>query len=277
MINSTMTQQEYRAAPGLNYSSIKAGAKSMLAMHHAMTAPSTPSTAAQRVGTLAHSLILEPSDFANNLAVWTGYENTKGEWSFDRRGNVWTQFAADNEGKNIVAPDEFSLLESIKLAAYRHPEAGPILEAATHRECSLFWDGKGYGDAKCRPDLMNAKTGQMFDLKTCADIAAFERSIYKYGYQYQVGWYLPGMVAQGIPEAQENAWGWIVVETAPPHDCAVFWAGYDVIEWGQREAAKLATEYRKCEAANVFPGYVTERRVVALPMYMQPDDIDLEG
>ena len=48
---------------------------------------------------------------------------------------------------------------------------------------------------------------------------------------------------------------WIIyVETCAPYDCAAYKVGPDVIEYGQREAVRIATEYRAACKAETWPG-----------------------
>ena len=55
-----MTYEEYAELPGINATSIKAGVKSMLHMHHCMTGGGHKETPALRWGKLVHLAVLEP-------------------------------------------------------------------------------------------------------------------------------------------------------------------------------------------------------------------------
>jgi hypothetical protein len=273
MINPTMSFSDYRAAGGLNYSAIKAGQKSMLAMRHELTRERDAGTAAQQMGTLIHLAVLTPELFADSVVIWTGYENTKGAWTFDRRSKVWEEFEADNAGKTILTPGELQVLESVKLAALANPEIRRVMESAEMTEASVFWDASMYGAAKCRPDIIG-KYGTVWDLKTCADISRFERDAIRYGYHLQAGWYLEGCRQNGISNYM-RPWGWIVVEYAPPYDCGLFFAGMDAIDFGRRECVRIASEFRECERNGVYPGAYPEPVTVGLPVWMQDNLADM--
>ena len=275
MINPTMSFNDYRAAAGLNYSAIKAGQKSMLAMRHELTRERDAGTAAQQAGTMIHSAILQPDEFAESVAIWTGYENTKGAWTYDRRSKVWDQFQADNEGKTILTPDQLQEFEAVKLAVLANPDCRRVLEGVQMTEASVFWDGAMYGAAKCRPDIIG-KDGTVWDLKTCSDISRFERDAIRYGYHLQAGWYLEGCNQNGI-ENHMRPWGWIVVESAPPYDCGLFYAGMDTIEYGRKEALRIASEFRQCDRAGFYPGAFPEPVTVGLPVWMNEELGNMES
>jgi hypothetical protein len=50
-----------------------------------------------------------------------------------------------------------------------------------------------------------------------------------------------------------------------------------VIEYGQREAIRIATQYRQGEAATQWPGMLSGALTVGLPVYMQQEMDETEG
>jgi len=249
-----MTHSDYLNLPGINATSIKQGAVSMLHMRHAMTEPSKPATAAMTMGTLTHSAVLEPTSLLTLAAVWDGGA---------KRGGAYTGFCAAHPGKIIVTPDELANAKGMMDAVRSNKTARDLLDGCQF-ETTIQWARDGYGTAKCRPDAI--KPGCLIDLKTIRSIErrAVERQALSLGHDIQMGWYGLGVSESVHDDVAGNSW-LIYVESSPPYDVLPMLCGHDVIERGLRKAVQIATQYRECEATGIFPGVATERDVWSLP------------
>lgn len=259
-----MTFREYQAAPGLNASALKVGAKSMLHMSHAIL-HGQDSTPAMSLGTLTHAAVLDPTALLTLAAVWEGG---------DRRGGAYKDFCEANPGRIIVKPDELADVHGMMAAVRANRKAAELLEGCRF-EYSIFWDGgAGIGAAKCRPDAV--KPGTLVDLKTVSNIdrRAVERQGLSLGYDIQMGWYGMGCAAAGFGDVVPSTW-LLYVESQPPYDVWPVRCGFDVIERGVKRAVQIATRYRECEAAGVWPGVAGADDVWTLPAWAQ--DEQLEG
>jgi len=112
------------------------------------------------------------------------------------------------------------------------------------------------------------------DLKTCADASRFARDVFRYGYHLQAGWYTTAAEANGLRASKP--FGWIIVQTAEPVHAFFIPAGFDVIEHGQKESARIAAEYRECERAGKYPHAFDGVPEINLPMYLMQDQVEVE-
>ena len=82
----------YRAAAGVNVSSLKEFNRSPLHFKHARENPK-PTTSAMSLGTAAHCATLEPERFAAEFVTWTGGR---------RAGKEWESFKTDADAAQRV-------------------------------------------------------------------------------------------------------------------------------------------------------------------------------
>ena len=105
----------YRAAAGVNVSSLKELARSPLHYRYAKDNPN-PTTSAMSLGTAAHCATLEPERFAAEFVTWTGGR---------RAGKEWDAFKADAEAAQrlILTEDERDTALAIAQAVRACPDA----------------------------------------------------------------------------------------------------------------------------------------------------------
>lgn len=257
-----MTHEEYLRLDGISATAIKAGAKSMLHMRHAIQRGRKP-TMAMTTGTLTHAAILDPTALLRLAAVWDGGA---------RRGNDYTLFVADNPGKIIVKPEELETVKGMMDAVRANPVAAKLLDGC-ECETTVTWTGAKYGQAKCRPDAY--KRGTLIDLKTVANIdrRAVERQGLNLGYDIQMGWYGHGIAQVHGDDVAGSTW-LLYVESSPPFDVYPLKCGFDVIERGEKTAVRIAEQYRACEQAGVFPGVATGHDVWSLPDWALQESLE---
>lgn len=258
-----MNHAEYSLLDGITASAIKAGATSMLHMRHAVTTE-RPDTPAMAFGRLVHMAVLEPASLAR-CAVWEG----------DKRTKAWKEFQAANEGREILTADQAESLNAISANVRANRQIADLL-AGCEYERPAQWDRPAsYGTGKCRFDAVRKET--VIDVKSCSALSQVnaEKATFRYLYHLQLGWYCEGACAVGLASLPL---AWLVyVETQPPFDCAAFPVGPDVLEYGQKEAVRIATEYRACCESGAWPGVQATARQIGLPNYLMPDLEDEDG
>lgn len=217
---------------------IKAGARSMAHMRHAVT-HERADTPALRWGRLVHMAVLEPHKLGN-LPVWR-----EGR----RAGKAWDAFADAVGSGDYCTADEMGDLFQIS-AATREPLSHlPQIEST---EVCVQWTDDEYGAATARIDALTARKS-IIELKTTSriDERAFISQAWSLGYQLQLGWYAHGVeVSTG---AQPMAYI-LAVESSEPYCTAVYRVNADVLSSGYEEARKIAVAYRRCERAGRWPG-----------------------
>lgn len=230
--------EHYRAVQAINATAIKAGAKSMKHMHHAMT-KGADATEAMRWGTLVHEFAIGAPDFV----VYPG----------TRRGKDWEAFQAANVGRRIIIESERkALLDEAGLvrSLLDHPGAGPLISGA-EMEMPVYWMELGIGQCKALPDVWN--DGCLADLKTCQSVSErdFTAASWRMGYHLQLAWYRRGCRAIGREVDRVFI---IAVESSAPFDVAVFSVAGMLLDWAEKECLRIAKRYAECVAAGSFPG-----------------------
>ena len=259
-----MNFDQYKAIKAINATSIKAGQKSMLHMHDAMTGGGKDQTPAMRWGSLVHKAILEPAEFAALVCVFDG----------DKRSKQWKEFQAENNLEFCVSVDEKTRLEEIRDAVHSNEAAHKLITACT-KEVTLEWEGD-YGAAKARLDGYDVEAG-IVDLKTAKNITpdGFARQFISLGYDLQIGWYAEGSLTALLRKELPSV-TIIAVESIAPYDVAVYTVPRVIVELGQRRARKIAIEYRFCEAEDRFPGVSEGVKELVMPDWYGQDDICAE-
>lgn len=240
---------DYRARKAINATAIKAGAKSMLHMHHALTGK-TDESEAMRWGTLVHEFALGTPDFV----VYQGI----------RRGKDWDAFQAEHKGRRIIIESERKALvdqAGLVAALTRHVYAGPLI-AGADMELPIYWEEPAIGPCKALPDIWNA--GSLADLKTCQSIAErdFTSASWRMGYHLQLAWYRRGCRAIGRKVESTSI---IAVESSAPFDVAVYRVSDMLLDWAESECIRIASRYAACVADGSFPGQYTGLQTLIQP------------
>lgn len=234
-----MTPTEYRAVRSMNATAIKAGAKSMLHMHHVLTGERDEPSPAMKWGSLVHGFVLGTM---GEPVVWPGR----------KAGKEWDSFKASAEanGSEVVSASELAKLEAIRAMIRTNPDASGLLVGGM-AETPVKWDEPGIGPCKALPDYRTESA--LVDLKTAKDISerGFAASSWSLGYHLQMAWYRRGLRANGWTG---NAVAIIAVESAAPYDVAVYRLDPALLNYGETECLRIAKAYRAAEQAGNFPG-----------------------
>lgn len=214
------------------------------------------------IGSLVHCGRLEPLALAERYAVCPEYQfdaanvTGSGERSTSTatkyvKGKV-AEFAAANREKETVPREWFNEMVAIVNSLHGDPLASDILNAPGRVELTLVWQDDSTGLlCKARIDKEAASLGKFADLKTCADLEAFERSIARYGYHrqmahYQDGWAtLTGEILEPWIVAVEKSKPFCV-KSAPLHE-ETLERGYE----RRRNALRLIAD---CHESGSWPG-----------------------
>lgn len=250
-----MNEQEYRKHPAIAQSTLKLLRRSPAHAKWAMDNPKE-STATMQIGTALHGLVLEgKTDFA------VMPESAKGNTNAAKA--VKADFLLSNSGKIVLSHAEAEKIGAMALSLSQHSTAMRLLRICDEKEKSVFWpelemEFKARFDGVCPLGIVDLKT------TTNADIADFERSIYKYGYHIQAAHYLAGAAANNLP--CENFYI-VAVENEPPYCASVFQLDHAAIEAGEKERQKLIKLYKECLVSGNWPGYPDKIQSITLPKW----------
>lgn len=207
-------------------------------------------TPAMRLGSLVHTLILEPGQVASRYAIGPDAARNTREW------REWS--AAQSDGVELLKPSEYA--EAVAMTRWMDtmPVVAQLVRGAGPVEASVLWTETDPTTGvelhfRARPDKL-VEPGILVDVKTTADISdrGIERAITTYGYHLQMALYMQGLAAVG--HAVDHAvilW----VESVAPYDARATLLGESWLEAARNELVILKARHAECVASGEWPGY----------------------
>ncbi len=261
---------EYRAAPGIHFSTLRFMGQSPLHYRYAQDNPPTE-TQAMLLGRATHTAVFEPMRFQLDYAIWQG----------DRRGSAYQQFAdeASAQGRSILKEGEYNTALAMRDSVRSIPEIAALLEKG-YPETSLFWVNPQTGLAcKGRLDWI-ASEGAILDLKTTTSIDphAFAGHAWRMGYFHQASMYQEGYaVSSGMGTILR--YGIVAVEKDPPNACRLYWLDPDSLSraWGEYQG--WLRQVKDCITSDTWPGPGPVESELAAPSWAMNEDeaVDFGG
>lgn len=262
---------DYASIDAVNFSTLKFMAKSPLHYRHALESPKAATTP-MRLGTAAHTAVLEPARFITDYAVFEPEEGKA-----PRRGTkAWEAFAAANDGKELLKQPEFDAAMRMRDAVRGNVEAMRYLKRGD-AEVTLVWQDKETGVwLKGRVDFISQSVADVIaDLKTARDVSpwAFQSAYAKMQYHVQAAMYADALESiTGRPTYHKC----IAVESAEPHDVVVYDVIGEPLELGREVYRDLLTKLVECRKNDEWPGASAGAEVsLRLPAWAtaEPDDL----
>ena len=240
-----ISDDEYFAAEGLNYSTIKNFAISPKHYKYFLDNPQ-PATQAQDFGSACHCAVLRPEIYDSNY-----FECDE---KIDRR---------TKEGKAIVEEaGERQIVPSI-IRSQIAPEVAKIVDfSKTINEASIFWT-----DCKAKIDAYDPEEQIIYDVKATSESTpdGFAKSFLKYKYYLQAAHYVNAVQATG---AKVKAYKILTIENKAPYDVALYNVDPLYIEYGQNELVELLKGIRECEFNDEWAGINRPELTIALPNFL---------
>jgi exodeoxyribonuclease VIII len=259
-IRHDLTNAEYHASPAISKSGLDLIRRAPYLYAYRRENPQEQ-TPAMRLGSLTHTVVLEPEVFAHSVIA-----RPEG---IDRRTSAgkadWAAFELEAEGREIITNEEGAKLAAIRDAVRSHPAAAKALAGSPVIEQSIFWDADGIA-CRCRPDCVTEK-GVIVDLKTTRDASpdGFAKSVAQYRYHVQAAFYSDGYRA-AFGESPRG-FVFIAVETEPPYLVAVYVASETMTSRGRIEYQADLDTFRECLATDTWPGYSSSPLMLDLPKW----------
>ena len=259
-----MTEQEYRAAPGINISSLKKMAKSPAHYRWGLDHPQedTPTLAAGRA---VHMAILQPELFDQHYVIRPA--------GLDGRTKAGKDWVAANADRDIISAADNVLFREMADAVRRHPVAGVLVRNQYATELPIFWTDAETGLAcKGKIDLI-CRDGTLVDLKKTVDLtpSLFFTQAYRLGYHLQAAYYHDGLVANGIEVPRVVI---VAMEGGGPYDVVPFTVPADILEQGRTEYRALLRQVADCQTTGVWPGVSPAELDFQLPRWAVWNKVD---
>lgn len=250
-IRSRVPWDEYSSVPAISITRLKEIERSP--KHYAYRLKNPKQSTAMRLGTAAHTAVLEPERYQQQFAIWSRRSEKTGNLC-PQNGQYWDAFRAENPGKSYITEDEHELAVAIAAAVRSDPDAMPYLESGDP-EVTMQWLQGGERPARARVDWLTRKGDEpcLVGLKTARDVRPFifGSAAAKLGYAPQWAWYYAGYLAitGRKPLVRE-----IVVESAPPYAVIVYRVPDDVLIKGEEEYGKWLALLDECARRGEWPG-----------------------
>ena len=252
-----ISNEDYHAGPGLSSSGVKQILKSPLHYKHQyIDGNKSGGSAAMALGTIVHTLVLEPSLFDDEyVVVEASTKNTE----------IFKTAAAEFSEMNVILKSEYEKGSKIAAAALEHPKAASLLEGSL-REHSMYWDESGRL-CKCRPDIWRPDIRVCADLKTATDASpkTFQRSVINFGYHTSAAWYMRGI--EQVEAMDLINWAWIVVETSEPFAVQIYVADEALLSKGFDLWKEAIATLNQCESTDAWPSYSEHILPITLPAW----------
>jgi hypothetical protein len=212
---------------------------------------STDQTPSMRLGSLVHTLILEPEKLASRYAVGPeAARNTK----------EWKEWAANQDEKlELLKVSEFEEARAMTAWLDTKPTIARLINGPGPVEASILWTETdaitGIAiDFRGRPDKIRTDLEVLIDIKTTADISdrAIERTIHAFGYHLQMELYMQGLKAVGAPVSHAVI---VFIENKAPHDARAILLDESWLEAARTELVTLKAKHAEALATTKWPGF----------------------
>lgn len=257
----------YHSLPGASASQLRKLWQSTPAHLKASLDEPREETPAMMMGTLAHSVILEPEKPLPGIVIppdeyepgkkWTNAAKVCKEW----------RAAREAEGLLVVKADEYNAVMGMARSIAAHPLAGPML-AYGRPEVSLVTMDEGNGVVvRARVDFVPLSGPTLMDIKTTASAAAsdFQRKAYDMGYHIQAALYLA--LWNALTGEERTGFQFIVVENTPPHAVNVFECEREFLERGASDFKRALATYAQCVRDDNWPAYPATMQQLNIPKW----------
>lgn len=211
------------------------------------------------IGRATHTLILEGIDkFDREFLVEDGPVNAKTGKPYGAETVAYREWAAALS-KPALRVSEFEVIESMEFAVRRNPGACRLLEhGIAEGTVRVDWDGV---PCQARLDWFNPETGDIVDLKTCADLDKLRFDVRDFQYKFQLAFYAKCLALAGY-DKPVKCW-LILVEKKEPFRTAVCYVSeMDVddhnemhyyAEGKRDDNSFMLEEMKKCSESGVWP------------------------
>lgn len=261
-----MPFDDYRAAHGINQSSLKKLARSPAHLKWSLEHPE-PSTPDQVIGNVFDTAIFDQSAFDTQSTFHVRPSHYESEKEGRKLWHNGAKFCKDwnscRQDKPIISQSDFSAVSLMRDSVFKHPAAALALKEG--KGASLFCEDANTGlQLKCRPDWMSGNT--ILDLKSCQDAseAGFQRTIAQFGYDVQSAFYLDVAAVLGLGIEH---FCFIAVEKDPPYAVGVWELRPDSIEYGRSKYRRYLARYLECVVADKWPAYSPNIEFISLPKW----------
>lgn len=239
-----------------------------------------------KLGTLVHTLVLEPEKFSDEYIVKPGLVTLPkvgllkdlGREEFDEQKAARSQIEENNKsimddfnfyskGREVITSEVLEEAKQMFLSVTGNELAHSLI-ADSKVEQSIYFTHEPTGlQCKVRPDSW--LNSIVTDLKTSADASyrAFQSSAYKMGYYLQAGMIHQALKSIGI---DMEKFVFVCVESKEPYLTATYILDDEALEYGINQFNTIMEQFAIHLEQDRWPAY--ELRELSLPNYARYED-----
>ena len=275
MIYEGITRADYDRLEGVNHSKLKYFNHSIKHGAYKIKYP-IEQTAAMRLGTAIHTLVLEPHKFQAGYVIG-GPINPATKETYGSGTKKFEEWIED-QGKDRVflSDQDATLAHSVAKEIKLNSGATWFLRNSELKESAMTWTDKETGiKCKCLIDFGSVKNCFVGDLKTISGDLSYDRlskALYSMDYHQQFATYKLGAEANGIKVAKFMA---IFAQTTDEKDIVCAEIGEQSLHYGEMQYRKCLNNYREFLNGNI-PGYHPKEIILDVPYWAMSEFMDLE-
>ena len=264
-----LSNADYHGLPSVSSSMLKTILRSPAHYKAAYLsgAPRKEPTASMVLGSLTHTLFLEPEQFNSEYIIAPAWDARTKEGKAVRDA-----FLAAAEGKTVITQEQHDTARMMSKTLRGHA----IYEAMTggHAEASIFWTDDHTGLAcRIRPDYHIAPsdvwpTGLIIDVKSTDDARAeaFSRTCVNFGYDLSDAMYSDGF-QQHYGTTEPPLFLLLVVERDEPFAVACYECSPEMLDKGNEKYRKAMQLLADSTASGEWPAYDEGIQLLNLPKW----------
>jgi hypothetical protein len=240
-----MPHDDYRAAPGLNYSGISSLKRTPKTFKHRLEHPAKQTPAMYRGG-LAHTILFEKGAIDRLYKAPDVNKRTNA-------GKLELEAFRDSLPAEaiVVEEDDWEMLDGMYKSFVDNKDAMDLISGGTP-EVSIAWEEDGIrmkarADVYCGTHLVDLKTTER------ADPYNFEKSVGTYNYHIQGVHYMSGFTQ--VTGRLIDRFYFIAMEKDPPYQIAIYQLEDAAIEIAEIERNRAIRIYRECMETDKWPGF----------------------
>jgi hypothetical protein len=262
-----MDAATYHALPGASASQLRILWRSTPAHLKVKQTKPREATAEMIIGTLAHSVILEPDKPLPGIIMQPEEYEPGKKWTLAARVCKEWHAAQDKAGLIALKASEYDGVFGMASALAGHELAGELLRHGKPEVSLVTFDESNKIVVRARLDFVPDGLGMICDVKTTASASPrfFGPKAFDDGLHIQAALYLA--VWNALTGEQLDDFRFIVVERTPPHDINVFNCGPDFLARGQEDFKRLLAIYSRCAHEDNWPGSPQTLQTLNLPKW----------
>lgn len=230
-------------------------------------APRKEPTASMVLGSLTHTLFLEPEQFNSEYIIAPAWDARTKEGKAVRDA-----FLAAAEGKTVITQEQHDTARMMAKAMRGHAISEAMIYG--HAEASIFWTDDQTGLAcRIRPDYHippcdTWPSGLIIDVKTTDDARpeAFARTCVNFGYDLSAAVYCDGF-QQHYSTDEPPLFLLLVVEPDAPNAVACYECSPEMLDKGSEKYRKAMQLLADSTASGEWPAYDEGIQLLNLPKW----------